>query len=161
MISTMLRGVILFAHNMLAFSQNKYICRLRCSLLRLMQAKIPLDCNISKGLYLLNGANLSIGKNARIGMFARIYDFEEILIGDNALISHQLTIISGTHFNNAERSYKPAPVEIGTNVWIGINVTIVGPVKIGNNVTIGALSLVIDDIPDNSTYGGVPAKNLK
>lgn len=33
-----------------------------------------------------------------------------------------------------------------------------GPIKIGNNVKIGANSVVLKDIPDNTTVVGIPGK---
>ena len=41
-------------------------------------------------------------------------------------------------------------IEIGDNVWIGANCSIVAGVRIGDNVTIGAGCTVRKDIPSNS-----------
>ena len=49
-------------------------------------------------------------------------------------------------------------IEIGDNVFIGSNSTILCNVKIGSNVIIGAGSLVNKDIPDNSVAVGNPAR---
>jgi serine O-acetyltransferase len=48
--------------------------------------------------------------------------------------------------------------EIGDNVVIGSGAKIVGPVTVGNNVVIAPNSLVITDVPDDSTVAGVPAR---
>ncbi len=50
---------------------------------------------------------------------------------------------------------------IGDNVEINAGAVIVGPVHIGNYVRIGANAVVIQDIPDNCTAVGVPAKVVK
>lgn len=52
------------------------------------------------------------------------------------------------------------PIEIGDNVFIGMNTTILKNTKIGNNVIIGANSLVNKNIPDNYVAVGNPAKVL-
>lgn len=49
-------------------------------------------------------------------------------------------------------------IQIGNNVFVGSNTTILYDVKIGNNVIIGAGSLVNRDIPDNCVAAGVPAR---
>lgn len=49
-------------------------------------------------------------------------------------------------------------IQIGNDVWIGMNSIILPGVKIGNGVTIAAGSVVNRDIPDYSIAGGVPAK---
>nr|WP_255526819.1 hypothetical protein [Methylophilus sp. 14] len=50
---------------------------------------------------------------------------------------------------------------IGDNVDIGAYAQILGGVRIGNNVKIGAMSVVLEDIPANSTAVGIPAKVIK
>ena len=42
-------------------------------------------------------------------------------------------------------------VEIGDNVWVGANVSIVAGTEIGDNVTIGAGCFVSGKIPSNTT----------
>lgn len=49
-------------------------------------------------------------------------------------------------------------IDIGSNVFIGANSTVLYDVKIGNNVIVAAGSVVTKDIPDNSVCGGVPAR---
>jgi maltose O-acetyltransferase len=114
----------------------------------------------SESLFILNHGNLSIGDGARLGTHCRIYNFSPIAIGANLLASHGLTLISGTHDTETLEDVK-GPISIGSDVWIGINVTIVGPTRIGNNVIIGAGSLVIKDVPDNAIVAGVPARLIR
>jgi len=47
---------------------------------------------------------------------------------------------------------------IGDNVLIGSGAKIVGPITIGNNVVIAPNSLVIANVPDDTTVAGVPAR---
>ena len=47
--------------------------------------------------------------------------------------------------------------DIGNNVYIGPGVCVVEHVTVGSNVTIGAGSVVVKDIPDNTTAAGNPA----
>lgn len=53
------------------------------------------------------------------------------------------------------------PIIIGSNVWIGDNVVVVGALRIGSGVVIGANSVVTSDLPDNVIAAGIPAKILK
>jgi virginiamycin A acetyltransferase len=52
-------------------------------------------------------------------------------------------------------------VNIGHDVWIGLNVTIMGGVTIGDGVVIAANSHVVKDIPSYVIAGGNPAKVIK
>ena len=50
---------------------------------------------------------------------------------------------------------------IGSDVWIGANVSIMSSVNIGDGCIIAAGAVVTKDIPAFSVIGGVPAKILK
>ena len=54
-----------------------------------------------------------------------------------------------------------APIFIGENVWIGINVRICKGVTIGDNTVIGAGSVVTHDIPSDTIAFGSPAKVVR
>ncbi|HVN19576.1 MAG TPA: hypothetical protein VMU05_12405 [Dongiaceae bacterium] len=47
---------------------------------------------------------------------------------------------------------------VGDNVYFGAGCKIVGDARIGNNVVIVANSVVLTDVPDNTTIMGVPAR---
>ena len=49
---------------------------------------------------------------------------------------------------------------VGDNVFIGINSIILPGVEIGNNVVIGAGAVVTKNVPDNTVYAGVPARQV-
>lgn len=53
------------------------------------------------------------------------------------------------------------PITVGSNVYIGVNTTILPGVEIGDNVIIGAGSLVAKSIPSNCVAAGNPAKVIK
>lgn len=50
---------------------------------------------------------------------------------------------------------------IGDHCFIGAGAKIFGGVHIGNNVTVAPNAVVVKDVPDNTTVGGIPAKPLK
>jgi acetyltransferase-like isoleucine patch superfamily enzyme len=52
-------------------------------------------------------------------------------------------------------------INVGDNVYIGINCTLLPGVNVGDNVVIGAGSIVTRDIPSNSVAAGVPARVIK
>lgn len=95
-------------------------------------------------------------------------------IGDDCLFGSGVYISDHNHgsYKGEEQSHPGEPpvarklvshghVIIGSRVWIGDNVTIVGPSKIGDGVVVGANSVVTRDLPDNVIVGGIPAKILK
>lgn len=68
-------------------------------------------------------------------------------------------------FENIEYSEDNIPrrknIEIGNDVYIGQDSTIMGGVKIGDGAVIGAYSLVCKDVEPYEVVGGNPAKHIK
>jgi len=158
----LLRRSVLFWVNLLAVpADNATIQAARCQLMRLVGSQLGVDSQLSESLYIYDGRNFCVGARCRLGSFCRIWDFSPIIIGDDLLASHGLTLISGTHLLDKVRTSRPGPISIGNNVWIGINVTIVGPATIGDNVVIGANSLVMGNLKSQGVYGGSPAKLIR
>jgi len=79
---------------------------------------------------------VEIGKNVLFGENVKIYDQNHIFNQSNEPISKQ--------------GYSTGTINIGNNVWVGSNCTILKGVTIGDNCIIGANCLVYKDIPDNS-----------
>ena len=114
---------------------------------------------VARGLYYLNrflNTNMQISYRCQIGYGFYIGHGGPIVVsrytkfGNNVNISQFTTI--GT--NN------DVGATIGSNVYIGPSVCIIGGVTIGDNVTIGAGSVVTRDIPDGATVAGNPARIL-
>ncbi len=85
---------------------------------------------------------------------------ELITIGDGAIITTGTCLL--THFYSVKDSlFYLGEVNIGDNVFIGMNTLIVNSVNIGDNVVIGAGSIVTCDIPSNEVWAGNPAKFIK
>jgi acetyltransferase-like isoleucine patch superfamily enzyme len=157
----MRRGVLLLVNLLAAPPDIISIQAVRCSLMRIIGFKIGKGSQLSESLFVYDGRHFRAGVGCRLGSFCRIWDFSAISVGNNLLASHGLTLISGTHFTDEERSPRAGPITIGDNVWLGINVTIVGPANIGNNVVIGANSLVLGSIESEAIYAGSPAKLIR
>lgn len=87
-----------------------------------------------------------------------------ISIGDNVGLSAGIRILTHDYsWSVIKREYgdilgSSGKVEIGSNVFIGAEATLLKGAKIGDNVIIGAGSLVTGEIPANSVAVGRPAK---
>ncbi|EPR69959.1 CatB-related O-acetyltransferase [Cyclobacterium qasimii] len=70
---------------------------------------------------------------------------------------------TGTNWVKGDKLYDdlPSPINIGNDVWIGMNVSITSGINIGDGAVIAAHSVVTKDVPPYSIVGGVPAKILK
>lgn len=56
---------------------------------------------------------------------------------------------------------KPAPIEIGNDVWLGQDVLIRSGIKIGDGAIIAAGAVLTKDVEPYAIVGGVPAKRIK
>lgn len=105
---------------------------------------------------------ISIGDNTVLSNDITIIAQREIKIGERCLLGDRLTIYD-SDFHEVDpktrtRSYgKAVPVSIGNNVWIGSVVTILKGVNIGDNSVIAANSIVTNDVPANTIVAGNPA----
>jgi len=65
---------------------------------------------------------------------------------------------NGTTLSQTNKVIERAPINIGNDVFIGMNVTILDGVTIGNGAVIGAGAVVSKDIPDYAIAVGCPVK---
>lgn len=98
------------------------------------------------------GYNIQIGDHVSIGRNCLVNDVCEVKIGNNVLISPNVSIYTGTCATNYRRRYGNRgtqygkPVRIEDDCWIGANVVILPGVVIGKGVTVGAGSVVTKDL---------------
>ena len=109
-----------------------------------------------------------IGDQLIIGKFCMIAsDVKFIMNGANHLTDSLSTypfVIFGNGWENAMegKTYpKKGDINIGNDVWIGYNATIMSGVTIGDGAIIAANSTVIKDVEPYSIVGGNPAKEIK
>lgn len=108
-------------------------------------AEIYPSAVIGPGFCVSHSQMVMIGNGVRIGSNFRITP--------GALVSSD----AGAASSDGRKGFP----EIGDNVFIGMQTSVVGAVKIGDNASVAAHSLVIKDVPANTLVGGVPAKVLK
>ena len=98
--------------------------------------------HIEKGICCDPGDNIGIYINAYGGL----------KLGNNVNIGQNTTITTTNHYKYDHRKQSHTKgVEIGNNVWIGANCSIVAGSKIGDNVTIAAGCVIRGNIESNCT----------
>ena len=127
---------------------------------QLLEIKFQSNFYFGKYVDIRNKGNLSFGERCCIGSYSRIWNYAPITIEDDFLTAGALTLNSATH-DPVTLEPKGMEIKIGSRVWCGINVTILGGVTIGDDVVIGAGSVVVKDIPSGCIAVGVPAKKIK
>ena len=102
---------------------------------------------------------ISLPKTAVIGPGLRIWHFGNIFLHGEVRIGANCTLRQGVTIGNRHAD-GGAPV-VGDNVDFGCYAQALGNVRIGNGCRIGAMSVVLDDMPDGSTAVGVPARIIQ
>ena len=96
---------------------------------------------IGEGLFIDHGAGVVIGETADIG---------------NDVTLYQGVTLGGTGFATGKRH-----PTVQDNVTIGSGAKLLGPITIGHGAKIGANSVVITDVPANSTVVGNPGHPVR
>ena len=95
---------------------------------------------IGKGVFIDHGMGVVIGETSIIGEYSLIY---------------QGVTLGGT----GKESGKRHPT-LGKQTIIGAGAKVLGNINIGDRVRVGASSVVLRDIPSDSTVVGVPGRNI-
>ena len=96
---------------------------------------------IEGGVFIDHGMGIVIGATAEIG--------------DDCLFYQGVTL-GGTGAARGKRH-----PTIGNNVMIGCGAKVLGPFKVGDNARIAANSVVLNEVPANSTVVGVPGRVVR
>ena len=108
------------------------------------------------------------GDQLIIGKFCMIAsDVKFIMNGanhlSNAISTYPFSIFGNGWENAMEGKAYPnkGNIEIGNDVWIGYNATIMAGVKIGDGAIIATNSTVVSDVEPYTIVGGNPAREIK
>lgn len=91
----------------------------------------------------------SIGGGLRMPHLNGIFIHQNVVIGENCTLFHQVTIGANEH----REKFWLAP-KIGNSVYIGAGAKLIGNISIGDNCRIGANAVVTKDVPANMTVVG-------
>jgi acetyltransferase-like isoleucine patch superfamily enzyme len=116
-----------------------------------------------------NESFLSIGEKTYIGENNNIRaSGGKITIGQNCLISQNVTIVTTNHkikkginIKEQEWSKENNFILINDDVWIGAGSVILPGITIGKGAVIAAGSIVTKDVEENAIVAGNPAKLLR
>ena len=105
------------------------------------------------GIYIHPGATLGPGLFIDHGM--------GVVIGETTEIGDNVTIYQGVTLGGTGKDTGKRHPTIGNNVMIGSGAKVLGPFKVGDNSKIAANAVVLNEVPENSTCVGVPARIVK
>jgi serine O-acetyltransferase len=109
---------------------------------------------MSQFIRLLTGIEIHPG--AQIGHRFFIDHGMGVVIGETTIIGDDVTVYQGVTLGGTGKETGKRHPTILNNVVVGTGARVLGNITIGENSRIGAGSVVLRDVPDNSTVVGVP-----
>ena len=104
---------------------------------------------------------IEIHPGAKIGKRLVIDHGMGIVIGETAEIGDDCLIYHGVTLGGTGKDVGKRHPTIGNNVLIGTGAKVLGPITIGSGSRVAANSVVLKDIPENSTAVGIPARVVR
>ena len=124
---------------------------------------------LSRRFYLDNPQCLRMGNNVFVNYGVHFHCGAQsdatISLEDNVFIGPDVRFCIPSHEIGQEtqragkNTYKPITIKKGA--WIGACSLILGGVTVGEGSVVAAGAVVVNDIPDNELWGGVPARYIK
>jgi serine O-acetyltransferase len=129
-----------FAHELLKAGRRDFALYLQSQSSRIFGVDIHPAARIGVGIMFDHGTGIVVGETASIG--------------DNCSLLHSVTL-GGTGKAGGDRHPK-----IGESVMIGAGAKVLGNITVGKCCRVAAGSVVLADVPPNTTVAGVPAKAI-
>lgn len=112
------------------------------------------------------GTGIQVGPRTSIGAYNIILGQGGVQIGADCLLGPHVSVVSENHvFADPsvpirEQGEERSAILIGDDVWVGAGASILAGVSIGDGAVIAAGAVVTKDVPSNSIFGGVPARQI-
>jgi len=104
---------------------------------------------------------IEIHPGATIGRGLFIDHGMGVVIGETCEIGENVVIYQGVTLGGTGKERGKRHPTIGNNVVISSGAKVLGSFTVGDNVNIGANSVVLSEVPDNSTVVGIPGRIVK
>lgn len=104
---------------------------------------------------------IEIHPGATIGKGLFIDHGHGVVIGETAILGDNVTLYQGVTLGGTGKEKGKRHPTLGNNVMVSAGAKILGSFTVGDNSKIGAGSVVLSEIPPNSTVVGVPGRVIK
>ncbi len=104
---------------------------------------------------------IEIHPGAKIGSGFFIDHGNGVIIGETAVVGDNVTLFQGVTLGGTGKEQGKRHPTIGNNVMISAGAKVLGSFTVGDNSKIGAGSVVLEEVPPNSTVVGVPGRVVR
>jgi serine O-acetyltransferase len=123
--------------------------RLWCAKLRLLARMLSQFARLFTGV--------DIHPAALLGRRLFIDHATGVVIGETAVVGDDVTLYQGVTLGGTGKGHGKRHPTLCNGVFVGNNANVLGNITVGANSRVGAGSVVLTDVPPNSTVVGVPA----
>lgn len=138
------------------------------------------NCHFEEGVVLKSNAKVFRCKIGRYSYIGRDSEFQDCVVGRFCSVAPYVLCGLGQHPHRSFVAMSPtfyrnpapcltlvketrfldeyAPIQIGSDVWIGARAIVKDGVSIGHGAVVGAGAVVTKDVPPYAIVGGVPAR---
>ncbi len=113
---------------------------------RLIQRRVRKNCGCD------------ISPECQIGERSRFMHPQGVVVGSDAQIGNDVKIYQNVTIGRKDDASGYPTIKDGAVIYAGA--CVLGDITIGENAVIGANAVVFNDVPDNTTVAGAPAKAL-
>ena len=104
---------------------------------------------------------IEIHPGAKIGKGLFVDHGSGVVIGETTVVGDYCTIYQGVTLGGTGKEKGKRHPTLGNNVMVGSGAKILGPFRVGDNAKIAANAVVLEEVPDDCTAVGVPARIVK
>ncbi len=97
---------------------------------------------------------------AKLGCGVMIDHATGVVIGETAVVGNNVSIMQSVTLGGTGKESGDRHPKIGHGVLISSGAKVLGNIRVGNGAKIGAGSIVLEDVPADTTVVDVPAKKI-
>lgn len=134
----------------------------RILLLRLFGAQIGRNVLVCGQVKVLMPWNLKVGDQSALSERVDVYNFGQVEIGANVVVSQGVWLCTGSHdYTLAHFPLVYDDIRIGDSAWIAAESFVAPGVRIGEGAVVAARSVVTRDLEAWGVYAGNPCRFIK
>ena len=134
----------------------------RILILKFFGAKIDWSSKIYPSVKVFQPWKLTVSANSCLGPYVDCYNYDQIFIGKNAIISQNSYLCTASHdYTSKKFDLVTGKINILDNAWVASRCFIGPNVTVNRGSIILACAVITKDTLKDSVYGGNPAKFIK